>query len=166
MEVPDRFLATIILMRQNLIPLLVIFALLGFREARGSHSVPDSALADTLLVSGIDSLPMDIEEDFQAILPGEEGPRFPRPEHIRGIYLNAWTAGSPARRGRLIDLVRRTELNSVVIDIKDATGYVSFASEIPLAQEVGATGEIRIRDLPARRWERPGRSASGICRVC
>jgi hypothetical protein len=135
-------------MRQNLIPLLVIFALLGFREARGSHSVPEAALADTLLVSGIDSLPMDIEEDFQAILPGQEGPRFPRPEHIRGIYLNAWTAGSSARRGRLIDLVRRTELNSVVIDIKDATGYVSFASEIPLAQEVGATGEIRIRDLP------------------
>jgi hypothetical protein len=167
MEVPDRFLPTIILMRQNLIPLLVIFALLGYREARGSTLVPgggpppqeirdttppltspDSALADTLLVSGIDSLPMDVEEDLQAILPGEEGARFPRPEHIRGVYMTAWTAGSSTGRRRLIDLIRRTELNSVVIDIKDATGYVSFASEIPLAQEVGATGDIRIRDLP------------------
>ncbi len=73
---------------------------------------------------------------------------FPRPEHVRGIYLNAWASGSTRRREALITLARRTEVNSFVIDIKDATGYVSHASEVPLAREVGATGEIRIRDLP------------------
>jgi hypothetical protein len=75
--------------------------------------------------------------------------RFPRPTHVRGIYLNAWTAGSGGRRGRLVDLVRRTELNTVVIDIKDATGYVSHSSQVPLARGVGATDQIRIRDLSA-----------------
>jgi len=79
--------------------------------------------------------------------PGAQGVRFPRPDHIRGIYLNAWTAGSATRRGRLIELARRTELNTFVIDIKDASGYVSHDSQVPLTREVGATGERRIRDL-------------------
>jgi len=72
---------------------------------------------------------------------------FPRPEFVRGIYLNAWTAGSTRRREALIDLARRTEVNAFVIDIKDATGFVSHDSAVPLVREVGATGEIRIRDL-------------------
>jgi hypothetical protein len=72
---------------------------------------------------------------------------FPRPEHVRGIYLNAWAAGSARRMDALLDIARRTEVNSFVIDIKDASGYVSHRSEVPLAQEAGATGEIRIRDL-------------------
>jgi len=73
---------------------------------------------------------------------------FPRPERVRGIYLNAWTAGSTRRREALIGLAQRTEINAFVIDIKDATGFVSHPTEVPLAQEVGATGEVRIRDLP------------------
>ncbi len=74
--------------------------------------------------------------------------RFPYPDAVRGIYLNAWAAGSTTRVEALLDLARRTEINTFVIDIKDATGYVSHRSQLPLAQEIGATGEIRIRDLP------------------
>ncbi|MEQ8330324.1 MAG: putative glycoside hydrolase [Longimicrobiales bacterium] len=77
-----------------------------------------------------------------------EGSAFPRPEHVRGIYLNAWAAGSTRRSAELVDLARRTEVNAFVIDIKDATGYVSHDTSVPLAREIGATGEIRIRDLP------------------
>lgn len=78
-----------------------------------------------------------------------EEARFPHPEHVRGIYLNASSAGSRARRGHLLELARRTEINSFVIDIKDASGYVSFNSRVPLARAVGATARARIRDLPA-----------------
>ena len=92
----------------------------------------------------------DLESGTAEIEPSDRpSARFPRPTHIRGIYLNGWTAGSGGRRGRLIDMARRTELNTFVIDIKDATGYVSHHSKVPLANAVGATGEIRIRDLPA-----------------
>ncbi len=75
--------------------------------------------------------------------------RFPRPEHVRGLYVNAWAAGSTNRMEALIDLARRTEINTFVIDIKDATGYISHRTEVPLAHEIGATEERRIRDLPA-----------------
>ena len=74
--------------------------------------------------------------------------RFPRPEHVRGLYVNAWAAGSTNRMAALIDLARRTEINAFVIDIKDATGYVSHETSVPLAHQIGATGERRIRDLP------------------
>jgi len=73
---------------------------------------------------------------------------FERPEHVRGLYLNAWAAGSTRRVDALLDVARRTEINTFVIDIKDASGYVSHRTEVALAQEAGATGEIRIRDLP------------------
>jgi hypothetical protein len=87
------------------------------------------------------------EPGARPVPDGEGTVRFPKPEHVRGIYLNAWTAGSWTRRTRLFDMVRQTELNSVVIDIKDASGHVSHDSQNPLARGVGATGQIRIRDL-------------------
>jgi len=75
-------------------------------------------------------------------------PAFQRPEHVRGIYLNAWASGSTRRVAALLELAARTEVNAFVIDIKDASGYVSHRTAVPLAKEIGATEEIRIRDLP------------------
>lgn len=78
-----------------------------------------------------------------------EDARFPRPDYVRGLYVNAWAAGSGRRMEEILSIVRETEVNSLVIDIKDATGFVSHASGVPAVRDVGATGEIRIRDLPA-----------------
>ena len=74
---------------------------------------------------------------------------FTRPEHVRGLYVNAWSAGSRRRMAALIDLAKRTEVNSFVIDIKDATGYVSHRTAVPMAHEIGATKEVRI---PSMTW--------------
>ena len=72
---------------------------------------------------------------------------FPRPDQVRGLYVNAWSAGSRRRITALAELARRTEINTFVVDIKDATGYVSHPTEVPLAKEIGATGEIRVPNL-------------------
>jgi hypothetical protein len=86
----------------------------------------------------------------------QDRPEFVRPDSIRGIYLNAWVAGS--RSGEMIDLARRTRINTFVIDVKDATGYVSHRTALPLAREIGADRQLRIRDLPdlLRRLEAEG----------
>ena len=73
---------------------------------------------------------------------------FERPDKVRGLYLTAWSAGSRRRLAALTALAERTEINSFVIDIKDATGYVSHRTKVPLARAIGATGEIRIPSLP------------------
>lgn len=72
-----------------------------------------------------------------------------RPESLRGLYLNAWAAGSATRSQALIDLARRTEINAFVIDVKDASGYLSYRTEVPLARAVGADRDLRIRDVRA-----------------
>ncbi|MBN1779194.1 MAG: putative glycoside hydrolase [Candidatus Buchananbacteria bacterium] len=64
----------------------------------------------------------------------------------KGIYLTAYTAGNQARMNELVDLIKATELNTVVIDIKDYTGKIFFAADIPLARKIGSE-EIRLPDL-------------------
>ena len=72
---------------------------------------------------------------------------FERPEKVRGLYVNSWSAGSRRRLAALTELAQRTEVNSFVIDIKDASGYVSHPTDVQLAHDIGATGEIRIPSL-------------------
>ena len=93
--------------------------------------------------------PRDVPPRPDPPLPADGGARpvFERPEHVRGIYVNAPAAGSTRRMQALIDLTMRTEVNSLVIDIKDVSGYVSHRSDVPLAKEIGATGRTTITDL-------------------
>lgn len=73
--------------------------------------------------------------------------RFPRPEHLRGIYVNAWAAGNTERLDRLLRLAAATEVNTFVIDLKDIKGHLSATSGVPLAQEIGADSVIRIPNI-------------------
>jgi len=73
----------------------------------------------------------------------------PPPSSVRGIYLNAWVFGSK----RFYDLIRladETEVNAFVIDVKDASGYVTYRSSVPVAVEIGANGEVRAPDARSR----------------
>ena len=45
------------------------------------------------------------------------------PEVVKGIYMTSLAAGSPSFRERLVELIKATELNTVVIDIKEVDGY-------------------------------------------
>lgn len=52
------------------------------------------------------------------------------PEHVKAIYMSSWVAGTPSVRARLIKLIDDTELNAVVIDVKDNTGVLSWDGRI------------------------------------
>lgn len=56
------------------------------------------------------------------------------PVKARAVYLSGPIAGSTKHIDHFIDLVNKTELNALVIDIKEA-GYVNFASEVPEVQK-------------------------------
>jgi hypothetical protein len=61
----------------------------------------------------------------------------PTPDTLRGLYVNRWAAlGS--KLDRLIDVARKTEINALVIDVKDDRGFVLYRSSVPLAREIGA----------------------------
>jgi hypothetical protein len=49
------------------------------------------------------------------------------PEPVKALYMTSWVAGTNSLRKHVLNLVRTTEANSLVIDIKDDTGKVSFS---------------------------------------
>jgi hypothetical protein len=53
----------------------------------------------------------------------------PLPEQVKAIYMTSCVAGTPSFRRQLVNLIEETELNSVVIDVKDYSGTISFPPE-------------------------------------
>lgn len=71
----------------------------------------------------------------------------PLPEQVKAIYMTACVAGTPNFRQQLIQLARETEINSIVIDIKDYSGTISFSPESPAWQPAWAAAECGARDM-------------------
>jgi hypothetical protein len=63
------------------------------------------------------------------------------PFHVQGIYVTAYIAGTSERFNELLDFVDATELNAIVIEVKDAWGAVTYDSQVPLVQELRAANE-------------------------
>lgn len=69
-----------------------------------------------------------------------------KPVQVKGIYLTATKANNNI--DDLIELVDQTELNTMVIDIKDDNGYITYQMNNATAKEIHATSST-IQDLPA-----------------
>jgi hypothetical protein len=63
--------------------------------------------------------------------------RVPTPDTLRGLYVNRWAALG-RKLTDLIAVAKRTEINALVIDVKDDRGFVLYRSSVPLAREIGA----------------------------
>ncbi|MDO8664217.1 MAG: putative glycoside hydrolase [Candidatus Liptonbacteria bacterium] len=71
--------------------------------------------------------------------------QLPNPPAIaKAIYITGWSAGSYSKMTSLINIIESRGLNAVVIDIKDYSGYLSYAMDVPGVKASGAEGEIRI----------------------
>ena len=68
----------------------------------------------------------------------EAKPHFERPKVVKGIYVTAWAAGGKKSMDRLLGLVDRTELNAMVIDLRD-NGEMYFKTGIKLQNDAKAT---------------------------
>ncbi len=68
------------------------------------------------------------------------------PTSVKAIYMSSWVAGSPKLRNVLVDLIDKTEINSVVIDIKDYTGKINFEVNNPELKAYNSV-ENRIPDI-------------------
>jgi hypothetical protein len=68
------------------------------------------------------------------------------PEKVRAIYMTACAASSKTFREKIVSLATTTEINSIVVDVKDYTGTISFSSENPLIKENDGTG-CKVSDM-------------------
>lgn len=62
---------------------------------------------------------------------------------VKGIYVSASAAGS-GRMASLREMIAETELNAMIIDVKDDYGKITYAMDSPTAQEIDAvTNTVR-----------------------
>ena len=59
------------------------------------------------------------------------------PDPLHGLYVNRWAARGD-RMWELIDIAKRTEVNALVIDVKDDRGLLLYHSQVPMASEISA----------------------------
>ena len=85
------------------------------------------------------------------------------PESVRGIYISGPVAGDPYME-TLLTLVEDTELNAVVIDVKNDEGQVTYRPASGTALEIGACTRY-IQDLSGLVAELKARGVYTIARI-
>ncbi|WP_052045260.1 putative glycoside hydrolase [Caloranaerobacter azorensis] len=63
---------------------------------------------------------------------------------VKGIYLTGNTLAYNKRFYKLLDLVKTTELNAMVIDIKDDLGRLTYKSNVDMVNEIGADKHAKV----------------------
>ncbi len=83
----------------------------------GQSAIPDSIRRDSVQRSSIK--------------------RVPAPDTLRGLYVNRWAALGEKMR-QLIEVAKTTEVNALVLDVKDDRGFTLYPSRVALAKKIGA----------------------------
>jgi len=80
----------------------------------------------------------EMPEPLPEPVPPDNRPQEKQAVKVKGIYMSGAIFNYPKYFQNLVNLVDRTELNALVIDIKDDAGLLSLPLDIPLAQEIKA----------------------------
>lgn len=111
---------------------------------RVSYSNLESKSAE---VSSLNNIPQESQlKKIATTSPTPEVTHLLTPYAVRGIYFTSWAAGSASFRKSMFDLLSSTTLNSIVIDVKDYSGRVSFPVEDKQILALGAV-QNRIPDI-------------------
>lgn len=62
------------------------------------------------------------------------------PDQVRAIYMTACVAASKKWREQLLSLADETEINAIVIDVKDYTGTISIPGDVAVLPGIAGTG--------------------------
>ena len=69
-----------------------------------------------------------------------------KPVKVKGIYISAYVAGTPSMVDALLEEIDKTEINTLVIDLKDDFGRVACEVDSPLIRELGST-RVHIQNM-------------------
>ena len=87
------------------------------------------------------------------------------PLRPKALYLSFYGVGSHALRTAALDLIDRTELNALVVDVKGDRGFISYPSAVPLAAQVGALRITTVPDIRALLAQLKARGVYLIARI-
>ncbi len=100
-----------------------------------------SASNDTILSSD-KTVPAEVIQEPIAIATHVD-----TPEAVKAVYMTACAASTPSFRTNILNLIDQTEINSVIVDIKDFSGTISMPTDNPLLAD-GKTGKgCKVKDM-------------------
>jgi len=70
------------------------------------------------------------------------------PKMVKAVYLTSWSASAPGMLDYVIEIADNTEINAIVVDIKDWSGYIAYDTQGPEAEQYNAE-RILISDIEA-----------------
>lgn len=119
----------------------------GTGEAEESVDSETAALSGTSGAAETEEASAETEETAGGETAEEAGGAARERVRVKGIYVTGPMAGT-SNMDALIDLVDRTELNALVIDVKNDEGRVVCEMDSPLVSEIGAVKRY-VQDMPA-----------------
>ena len=111
-------------MKTHVINLFVYIPTILFLLVIRGCSYPNSKANTKLAISEQSQKRPLIDTIIQRVLSNIKSEKEINKKYIRGIHLSVWACGSKKYMKTLTDLLDNTELNTVVIDIKESEGKV------------------------------------------
>lgn len=93
------------------------------------------------------STTLPAKEDVPAVDARPVVQHVPLPPQVKAIYMTSCVAGTPSFREKLVRLIEDTEINSVIIDVKDYSGTISFPPVSPAWQPAWANARCGTADM-------------------
>lgn len=87
----------------------------------------DPSSADISVVEGVHT-----QKEKEVV---EQVAHIATPEQVKALYMSQCVVGTPHFRNDLVEIANTTEINSILIDIKDFTGYISFTTNNPILKD-------------------------------
>jgi hypothetical protein len=106
-------------------------------DAQGQFRAPDGTAAVQVRAVGYARSSLAPDADLQTIKL--------TPLQPKGLYLTVYGIGAPFLRDPALDVIEKSKLNALVIDIKGDRGLIPYPSAVPLAAKIGA---LKVRTVP------------------
>ncbi len=117
---------------------IVLFLLIP--SAKVSYDVPQPAAV------AVASSTADASSTAPVLPPPFVVTHVATPIQVKAVYFTSWAAGNANFRKEMLSILDSTEINAVVIDVKDYTGRISFPVDDPMLKATGASQD-RIPDI-------------------
>lgn len=123
--------------------LLFTLILMAMSSVGDSHPQPHDSSLSKVVQSSLYAIALQTQRGEQGTAPsGSSGtvpamdPQINAPK-VKGVYATAYSAGGE-RLQSLLKLIDSTELNAIVVDIKDDSGYITYPTENPELVKLGS----------------------------
>jgi hypothetical protein len=129
-----------------LIIIAILFAVMSFVPLPMFDVTTDGSANATM--KGVDVSYKN--EESQTVPPVDTRPvvkHVPLPKQVKAIYMTSCVVGTPTFRQKLVDLTAETEINSIIIDIKDFSGTISFSPDSEAWQPAWQNSRCGARDM-------------------